>query len=152
MNKFAALILAAATAGCLGPAPKPPANWTIDVDTEVKASFVTVCAPYGGQRIAVLRQNGSIAFDPCNSFAAAPTSILKDALVSRGGKLSLVVRRLALDCRAPGQRDALVELELISGDRSAKGAASVPTPDGNYSSAFSRAFAKAFDEAWKGLK
>ena len=140
MNKFAALIFAAAAAGCLGPAPKPPANWTIDVDADVKASFVTVCAPYGGQRIAVLRQNGSIAFDPCNSFAAAPASILKDALVSRGGKLSL------------GQRDALVELELSSGDRTAKGTASVPTPDGNYTSAFSRAFAKAFDEARKGLK
>ena len=152
MNKFIVPILATALAGCLGSAPKAPVNWTIDVDSEAKTTFVAVCAPYGGQRIAVLRPDGSIAFDPCNSFAASPSAILKDALVARGGKGAVVVRRLALDCRTPGQRDALVELEVTVGDQSAKGAASVPTPDGNFSAAFSSAFSKAYAEAQKGLK
>ena len=152
MNKFVVPILATALAGCLGSAPKAPVNWTIDVDSEAKTSFVAVCAPYGGQRIAVLRPDGSIAFDPCNSFAASPSAILKDALVARGGKGAVVVRRLALDCRTAGQRDALVELEVAIGDQTAKGAASVPTSDGNFSAAFSSAFAKAYAQAQKGLK
>jgi len=152
MNKFVATILAAALSGCLGSAPKAPVNWTIDVDAEAKASFVAVCAPYGGQRIAVLRPDGSIAFDPGNSFAASPSAILKDALVARGGKGAVLVRRLALDCRTAGKRDALVELELAVGDRSARGAASVPTPDGNFSAAFSSAFSRAYAQAQKGLE
>ena len=139
-------------AGCLGPAPKTPAYWTIDVDSADKVAFVTVCAPYGGQRIAVLRQDGSIAFDPANSFAAAPASILKDSLVARGGKGAVMVRRLALDCRAEGRRDAVVSLEIVSGNRASKGNAAEPTADGNYSKAFSSAFTKAYAEALEGLK
>ena len=49
MKKFALFAFAAALAGCLGPAPKTPAYWTIDVDSADKVAFVTVCAPYGGQ-------------------------------------------------------------------------------------------------------
>ena len=149
MKKFALFAFAAALAGCLGPAPKTPAYWTIDVDSADKVAFVTVCAPYGGQRIAVLRQDGSIAFDPANSFAAAPASILKDSLVARGGKGAVMVRRLALDCRAEGRRDALVDVEYSIGEKTGSGSASVPTPDGNYSAAFSLAFEKAYLQAVK---
>jgi len=88
---------------------------------------------------AVLRSDGSIAFDPRNSFAAAPGSIIKDAVVGRGGEGSLFVRRLALDCRAEGRRDAVVSLEIVSGNRASKGNAAEPTADGNYSKAFSSA-------------
>lgn len=152
MKKFAFFALATALAGCLGPAPKTPAYWTIDVESDAKAAFVTVCAPYGGQRIAVLRQDGSIAFDPANSFAASPSAILKDALVVRGGKGALMIRRLALDCRAAGRRDALVEIDYILGERTGKGSASVTTSDGNYSTAFSRAFEKAYAQAVKAAE
>ena len=98
------LLLVPALAGCLGSAPKPPVNWTIDIETGSKVAFAAVCAPYGGQRFAVLRADGSIAFDPCNSFAASPGSIIKDAVVGRKGEGALFVRRLALDCRAEGRR------------------------------------------------
>ena len=152
MNKFAVTVFAVALAGCLGPAPKAPVNWTIDVDAGARVASVAVCAPYGGQRIAVLRPNGSIAFDPSNSFAASPSAILKDALVSRGGRGAVTVRRLALDCRAKGRRSALVELEMSLGERTAKGEASVPTPDGNYTAAFSSAFSRAFAQARKELE
>ena len=151
MKKFAAYFSAFLLAGCLGSATKTPAYWTIDVESSDKAASVVVCAPYGGQRFAVLRGNGSIAFDPCNSFAAAPAAILKDALVARGGGGTVMVRRIALDCREAGRRDALVELDISLGDLVAGGAASVSAADGNYTAAFTRAFAEAYAEARKGL-
>jgi len=147
MKKFALLLLAPALAGCLGTAPKPPVNWNIEVETDAKVAFATVCAPYGGQRIAVLRPDGSIAFDPFNSFAASPGAILKDAVVGRGGKGALFVRRLALDCREAGMRNAVVELEIADGTHTAKGSASEPTADGNFTAAFSRAFGSAYAKA-----
>lgn len=152
MKKSAACFSVLLLAGCLGPAPKVPAYWTIDVDSGAKAAFVTVCAPYGGQRIAVLRQDGSLAFDPANSFAASPAAIIKDALVVRGGRGAVMIRRLALDCRAAGRRDALVEIDYILGEKTGNGAASVPTADGNYTAAFSRAFEKAYAQAVKAAE
>ena len=150
--KKTALLFVPMLAGCLGSAPKPPVNWTIDIEPDAKVSFATVCAPYGGQRIAVLRPDGSIAFDPRNSFAAAPGSIIKDAVVGRKGEGSLFVRKLALDCRAEGRRDAVVSLEIVSGDRVGKGEATELTSDGNYSAAFSRAFSRAYANAIEELK
>ena len=150
--KKTALLFVPMLAGCLGSAPKPPVNWTIDIESDAKVAFAAVCAPYGGQRIAVLRPDGSIAFDPCNAFAAAPGSIIKDAVVGRKGEGSLFVRKLALDCRAEGRRDAVVSLEIVSGDRVGKGEATELTSDGNYSAAFSRAFSRAYANAIEELK
>ena len=84
--------------------------------------------------------------------AAAPGSIIKDAVVGRKGEGSLFVRKLALDCRAEGRRDAVVSLEIVSGDRVGKGEATELTSDGNYSAAFSRAFSRAYADAIDGLK
>jgi len=146
------LTLLPVLAGCLGPAPKPPVNWTIEIAEDAKVVSAVVCAPYGAQRLAVLRPDGSIAFDPRNSFAAAPAAIVKDALVERRGAGALVVRRLALDCRSAGRRDAVVDLEVSAGDVVSRGSAAEPTADGNYTAAFSRAFSKAYREARNGLK
>ena len=150
--KKTALLFVPVLAGCLASAPKPPVNWTIEIESDAKVAFAAVCAPYGSQRIAVLRPDGSIAFDPCNAFAAAPGSIIKDAVVGRKGEGSLFVRKLALDCRAEGRRDAVVSLEIVSGDRVGKGEATELTSDGNYSAAFSRAFSRAYANAIEELK
>ena len=91
----------------------------------------------------------SVSCERSNSFAAAPASILKDSLVARGGKGAVMVRRLALDCRAAGRRDALVDVEYVLGEKTGSGSASVPTPDGNYSAAFSLAVEKAYSQAAK---
>ena len=176
-------------AGCLGTAPKAPKNWTVEWTgpsaksaaeapagaPSVKLLQLDVLAPYGGSRLAVLRADGSIAFDSFNSVAAQPASLLKGAaydVVESCGAFSRVVRpnssatsdlvmeievtRLALDCRAEGGRvaSAAVTLSLV-GNRSvvssSRGSAAAPVRDGDFSSAFSAAFADAMRSALGGL-
>ena len=77
--------------GCFADAPKAPKNWSIEWDRTsvernekdalpaVKLSQFEVRAPYNGAHLAVLRPDGSIAFDSFNSFAAQPAALLKGA-------------------------------------------------------------------------
>ena len=177
-------------AGCLGTAPKAPKNWTVewagpaaksaaeapDGAPSVKLLQLDVLAPYSGNRLAVLRADGSIAFDSFNSFAAQPASLLKGAaydVVESCGAFSRVVRpnssaasdlameivvtRLALDCRAEGRRDASVALAVaLVGGRSvvstARGEASAPVGEGDFSAAFSKAFEEALLGAVRSLR
>ena len=177
-------------AGCLGTAPKAPRNWTVDWSgpsaegvPEVAADApsakllqLDVLAPYGGTRLAVLRGDGSLAFDHFNSFAAQPASLLKGAafdVLEQSGVFSRVVRpnssaaadfalevtvtRLALDCRAEGRVEASVALSatLVGGRAvvsAARGEASAPVSAGNFSAAFSRAFEESLLEAVRSLK
>lgn len=122
-----------------------------------------------------MRSDGSVAFDPCNSFAAHPAALLKgpaqDVLsasgvfgrvispgsaASSGISLELTVTKLALDCREKGRRRAVAALTLAAvGNRrvlaSAGGECSVPTDGGDYSAAFSTAFANALFDAARAL-
>ena len=178
-------------AGCLSSAPQAPENWTIEwrpgaetapdptvqpLQLTMRVADICVRAPYGGVRLAVLRANGSLAFDPYNIFAAAPSQLLRGAAfdaLNRSGRFSRVVdhsssahadldaeifvTRLALDCRAPSRRDALVELSLAFVSKGevlsvASGRSSVPVEDGNYSEGFSRAFSEALIAAAKAQK
>jgi ABC-type uncharacterized transport system auxiliary subunit len=177
-------------AGCLGTAPKAPRNWTVDwsgpsADAAAEAAAgapsakllqLEVLAPYGGTRLAVLRGDGSVAFDHFNSFAAQPASLLKGAafdVVEQSGVFSRVVRpsssaaadfalevtvtRLALDCRAEGRTEASVALSatLVGGRAvvsSARAEASAPVSGGNFSAAFSRAFEESLLAAVRSLK
>ncbi|MBQ6137886.1 MAG: hypothetical protein IJI73_11010 [Kiritimatiellae bacterium] len=184
----ALFVLLPAVAGCLGTAPKAPVNWTVEWSADGQAVFakptmpavkllrLDVRAPYSGTRLAVLRADGSIAFDPFNGFAAQPASLLTgaalDALEATGAFESVLpgastasaplvaeatVTKLALDCRAKGRRDAVaaVTLALLSGRgvvSVAKGEAAVSAADGGYSAAFSKAFSGAVAEAVRGLK
>ena len=176
-------LLALAFAGCLSSPPEAPVNWTVEwmpggntaaVSPRfglVRPSLVSVRPPYDGSRIAVLRPDGSIAFDAFNVFAASPAALLRGAVgdvLSASGEFAgvldaassanaqylaeVTVRRLALDCRKEGRRDACVDLTftLLEGRRpvaTKSASSSEPAPLGNYSAAFSAAFARALQSA-----
>lgn len=186
------LLMASVFAGCLSSsAPVEVSNWTIDVSGvasspgpipaegvshgAVRLSQVSVRAPYDARQIAVLRKNGSVAFDAYNQFASSPAALAKgaalDMLASSKAFRSAVasasavrselsaelsINRLALDCRVEGERKATVALALtIVRDReifaAVTGEAAVDAADGDYSKAFSAAFAMAMEKALGGL-
>jgi hypothetical protein len=175
-------------AGCLTSAPSAPTYWTIARPSGAGAAPATaaafpaaklfsveVRAPYNGTRLAVLRADGSMAFDPFNHFAAQPAALLRGAafdVLSASGAfervvapgstaaapvtLEVTVVRLALDCRRSGQRDASVALVLTGvGNRAVldrtRAEAAVAVTDGNYSAAFSQAFSDALTSAVRAL-
>ena len=130
-------------------------------------------APYGSPEIAVLRADGSVAFDPYNSYAATPVQLVKglalEALESSGMfsevvasgsavdsdvDVEVAVKRLALDCRVPGERRAIAEVSVRfvkSGKVAAKalGAGVADASGADYSAAFSKAATEAFEDAFK---
>ncbi len=176
-------------AGCFsaGPARKAPVNWTIEmraapVTAEAAAKWgvarlsqVAVRAPFDSTHLAVLRRDGSLAFDPANVFAAAPSALLRGAAqdaaaasglfvcvvpaTSAAGTKTLIevtVDELALDCRVEGARIATVALTVTLVDARdvvavASGEGTKPAGAGDYSAAFSAAFAEAMAAALKKL-
>lgn len=133
-------------AGCLSSAPKAPKFWTINADTDLKVSDVSVAPPYDGQRFAVLRSDGSVAFDGFNSFGARPVQLISASVCIDYSSPSLFVRKLALDCTVKGERKAAVELWLGEDPHDAiHGVGVSDAADGNYSRAFTEAFEAATD-------
>jgi hypothetical protein len=138
-------------------------------------SQVTVRAPYGAKSIAVLRGNGTVAFDPYNEFAAGVAQLMKGIVAEAMKKSGLfnavigasssagsdvfaeaTVTRLALDCREQGRRKAVADVcvMLVSGRdivASASGSGTADAADGNYGKAFSRAVSDALANALRGL-
>lgn len=178
-----AAVLSSGLSGCLS-ASIPQINcWILDFDPSVSVkvaqpSFGTVRlaqvgvrAPYGAKAMAVLRANGTVAFDAYNEYAALPATLIKgvarDVLKSSGrfrevvGSTSSVktdlsaeigVSRLALDCRKEGSRmaTAAVELRLVRMGEpvcAVTGEAKIDAADGAYGAAFSRAISAALVEA-----
>lgn len=174
-------------AGCLSSAPKAPTCWTVDKDHSswppadivqtadaVRVSRVGVSAPYNSMRIAVLRSDGSVAFDSFNAFAVSPSSLLavatRDAVRQYGAfkrvlssgsaaranySLEFDIGTLALDCRDEGARKARVGLEVTLLDGRdvvavADAQASVAAK-GDYSESFSTAFFHAVADALSKL-
>lgn len=184
-------MLAACTAaavflgGCLASAPKAPVNWTIALDRAdahatqtasippLRLASVSVRAPYDGTRLCVLRPDGSLAFDSFNAFAAAPSQLMRgallDALEAKGVKaythnssvhcsysIEAQATLVALDCRRQGEANARVDiaLTLLDGRRavsSAKASGVAPKTGGDFSAIFSRAFASAAYAAIENL-
>lgn len=183
LRMAAAFVAAFALSGCLGPAPKEPKHWLVEAKAasakaEGEARFAVarlshfeVRAPYDRLSVAVLKKDGSIVFDPENSFASSPAAMLKnaalDALSSSGlfadiveqssgagseTAVEIYVTRIAVDCRVEGVRSASVALKtrLLDGRKTvavAEGEGAAPVADGRLSSAFSDAFAAALAEA-----
>lgn len=171
-------------AGCLTSRAPEVACWNLEYAADaaaaakadarlgiVRVSQIVVRAPYAAKGIAVLRANGTVAFDPYNEYAAGPAALLKgvvsDAMVASGlfkavvsesssVKASLLaevtVTRLAIDCREEGVRRASAELllQLVDGreiSASVKGAGAADAADGNYGAALSRAVSDALAAA-----
>ena len=175
--------------GCLSSAPRVATNWTIEtiqgaaraavlprreastnaVAVVVRLASINVRAPYDTRHFAVLRADGSLAFDAYNEFAAQPAAILRSAAeeaVRDSGRfghviahnstanathtLELTVTRLAIDCREKGTRRATITLSfLLSSARvilaEVVATASIPISDEKMD--FSAAFSEAFHEA-----
>lgn len=187
--RLASAALVAALAGCLSSSSAPEVScWSLEYAGGTAASrgasprfgvvrvaLASVRSPYGARGIAVLRADGTVAFDPYNEYAATPSALLKgvveDALSasglfkavvgvasSAGASVSaeVTVTRLALDCRAGGSRRAVAELDvcLIDGRNivaRAKGAGDADAADGRYGAALSRAVSDALSEALSRL-
>lgn len=185
--KSLAFVSLFAVAGCLSASDPKTVFWPVDYEKtcEVAAaakyqvarmSSVVVRAPYGDNRLAVLRPNGSIAFDDLNEYASSPAMLAKgiagDAMRASGlfksviGSSSsvvadvaveVVVTRLALDCREAGLRKALadVKVRLVENGRlvaAADGSGAVDAGDGRYGVAFTKAVSSAFDSAFSALR
>lgn len=189
---FISAAAAVALAGCLSTSVPPVATWTVEFAPDaaaaafarpaegaprgsVRVAQVSVRDPYDAREIAVMRHDGSLAFDHYNRFAARPSALakgaLQDALQAPGAFHAAVsatsrletdlaveasVTRIALDCRNEGERTARVELSLTllkgrSLYAAANGAGSADAADGDYSRAFSLAFTRAVADALERL-
>lgn len=184
MNRLFVLALLPALSGCLTAVKQAPVvNWTFAPDLsqitagtaprlgEARLAIVTVRSPYDAKNLVVLRADGSVAFDPCNQFAASPAALFKgaalDVLRATGvfkgvqpavttadvkNVLELVVDECALDCREEGRRLASVKLTLVCiRDRIVvavgRGVGRADVADGNYSRTFGEAFSGALRQA-----
>lgn len=185
--------LMALAAGCLSSAPPPPKSWMVPggavgvkPSAEPKSLFaatrlggISVLAPYDQTAFSILREDGSLAFDPANRFAAPPAALLKGPIMdclaadNRFGNIvpqnsiaaadvvvEVVVPELALDCRKSGTRmaRAQVQLNVVKNGRqremafTGKGSAEVDAASGDYSAAFGTAVNQAVGNALSELK
>lgn len=181
------ITIAAFVAGCLTSSPPERTDWNVEcTDAALRAaekpkfgvarlSLVELRAPYAVREVAVLRADGSIAFDPCNVYAASPVQLLKGVAIealSRSGLFSAVVgsgssvdsdveaevlvTRLAIDCREEGVRRAVaaVSVRLVRSHgivASVVGSGSADASQPNFSAALSAAVTSAFSDALNKL-
>ena len=152
---------------------KPAAE--VSVSKSSRLGQLSVAAPYDKPALAVRRSDGSVAFDSYNVFATSPSALLRaplTALLEDDGRfgrvlptsssarvdstLEAVVNDLALDCREEGKRIARVSISLVvMENREVKmfldGEGSADAASGDYSAAFSEAFANAVSTALGSL-
>ena len=151
------------------------ANSELAADKVARLGAITVAAPYDRPALVVKRKDGSVAFDPFNVFASSPSALLRTplaALVEDDGRfgrvlssasaaranhtLEAIVTDLSLDCREEGRRIARVSISIaVMENRDIRmfldGEGAADAASGDYSAAFSEAFAKAVSEAMKGM-
>ena len=183
MKKLIALSLIPLLSGCLSAGSPRVTQWLLEYKGPVRTTRLTkyevgrvsqvlVRSPFNEVGIAVLRADGSMAFDPYNEYAANPTAMLKgfvfDAMDASGlfgtvvnpsssvrsqALAEVLVSRLALDCRKEGERKAVaaVRVRLIADDGKAlyaQGEGTADAKDGNYGAALSAALSAALNSAF----
>ncbi len=187
MKKIVAFSLLSLLAGCLSANSPKVTQWLLEYKGPVKAtripkyevgrvSQILVRSPYNETGIAVLRADGSMAFDPYNEYAANPTALMRsvvfDAMDASGlfgtvvnpsssvkssALVEVLIGRLALDCRREGERKAVASARvriIADGERAlyAKGEGEADAKDGNYGAALSDALSKALSSAFEQLR
>ena len=183
MKKLIALAFAPVLFGCLSASTPKVTQWLLEYKGPVKTtrlskyevgrvSQVLVRSPYNEMGIAVLRADGSMAFDPYNEYAANPTALLKgfvfDAMDASGlfgsvvnpsssvkstAQVEVLISRLALDCRKEDERKAVASVRVrILADAEkplyAQGEGEADAKDGNYGAALSDALSAALNSAF----
>ena len=187
MKKSVVFSFVPVLAGCLTASAPKVSQWILEYEGTVRTaqvskydvgrvSQVLVRSPYNEIGIAVLKADGSVAFDPYNEYAANPTAMLKgmvsDAMNASGIFGSVVnasssVRstamveafftRLALDCRKEGSRQASVSVvvRILGPDERADiatGEGVSDATDGNFGAALSAAASSALQSAFDQLR
>ena len=183
MKRTAVFLLLPALAGCLSASSLKVTQWPLEYRGPVKTtrlpkyevgrvSQVIVRSPYNETGIAVLRADGSMAFDHYNEYAANPTALLRsvafDAMDASGlfgavvnpsssvrssALVEVLIGRLAIDCRQPGERKAVASVRVrivADGERAlhAKGEGEADAKGGNYGAALSDALSTALNTAF----
>lgn len=186
MKKLVSLAFIPVLSGCLSANTPKITQWLLEYRGPVKemrqpkyevgrVSQILVRSPYNETGIAVLRADGSMAFDPYNEYAANPTALLKsvafDAMDASGlfgsvvnpsssvksqALVEVLIGKLVLDCRKEGERKAVaaVRVRLIPNDGKAlqaKGEGEADAKDGNYGAALSGALSEALSLAFGQL-
>lgn len=186
MKKLIVFFLMPVLSGCLTASVPKVSQWILEYEGPVRTaqvakydvgrvSQVLVRSPYNEIGIAVLKSDGSVAFDSYNEYAATPTAMLKgvvcDAMNASGlfgsvvnasssVKSSAMVEafftRLALDCRQEGSRKAAVAVivRILGPDGRAdiaKGEGVMDAADGNFGAAMSGAASAALRSAFDRL-
>lgn len=187
MKKLFSLTLIPVLSGCLSAGSPKITQWLLEYKGTNRAaqsakyevgrvSQVLVRSPYNEVGLAVMRADGSMAFDPYNEYAANPTAMLKgfvyDAMDASGlfgavvnpsssvrssVMVEVLVSRLVLDCRKQGERKAkaAVRVRLIADDgkaQYAQGEGEADAKDGNYGAAFSVALSAALGSAFEQFR
>lgn len=183
MKKLIAFVLMPVLSGCLTAGSPKVAQWLLEYKGAVRAaqppkydvgrvSQVLVRSPYNETGLAVLRADGSMAFDPYNEYSANPSALAKgvvfDAMDASGlfgavvnpsssvkstASVEVLVSRLALDCRGEGGRKAVaaVRVRLFANAEKAlyaQGEGEADAKDGKYGAAFSAALSAALNVAF----
>ena len=143
----------------------------------VRLGAVSVLAPWDGSNIMVRRVDGSVARDPYNLFAAQPAALLKAPLLALAGRegafgrvlssataaspdsiLEVTVSDFSLDCTSDVRRASVAltaTLVAASGRKviaEGAGEAKADATSGDYSAAFSEAFAAAVKSAFAKMR
>ena len=174
-------------AGCLTASTPKVTQWLVEYKGAARSasqakyevgrvSQVLIRSPYNETGIAVLRADGSMAFDPYNEYAANPMLMLKgvvfDAMDASGlfgvvvnpsssvrssVSVEVFISRLALDCRKEGERKAVasVRVRILSDSGKvlyAQGEGESDAKDGNYGAAFSLALSAALNAAFEQFR
>ena len=169
--------------GCLSTSPAEHTDWNIECSEAAlrvaakpkfgvaRLSLVEMRAPYTVREMAVLRANGSVAFDQCNAYAASPVQLVKGVALeslSRSGlfkavvgasssadsdiEVEVAVTRLALDSREKDslRAVAVLSVRLVSARKISAyvtGSGSADASGHDFSAAFSSAVTSAFSDA-----